>query len=314
MTYLITFLLVCLSALFSGLTLGFFSLQKDDLKRKAELGDISAQKIYKLRKRGNLLLCTLLIGNVAVNTTLSIFLSSFATGFTAGLIATGLIVIFGEITPQAIFSRHALKLGSKLTWIVWFFVVILFPICWPIAWILNRLLGKELPTIYSKEEIVKMIEFHEDSKRSDIDADEEKLMKGVLTYSEKNVSEIMTPIEKAIVLEGDSRLNIPLIRQIRSYGHSRIPVYKDNINKIVGILFVKDLVGLEPDKKDIKNIARKQIIHVRPDRKLDNLLNDFKRTHKHLFIVADKGKVLGLVTIEDVLEEIMGDEIIDEFD
>jgi len=314
MIYLITFLLILLSALFSGLTLGFFSLRRDDLKRKAELGHKEAIKVYKLRKRGNLLLCTLLIGNVAVNTTLSIFLNSFATGFTAGLIATSLIVIFGEITPQAIFSRYALTLGSKLTWLVWFFIIILFPICWPLAFILDKALGKEMSTIYSKKELVKLIEHHEDSKRSDIDADEEKIMKGVLTYSNKIVSDIMTPIGKVIALEADSRLNIAMVRQIRSYGHSRIPVYKDNINEIVGILYVKDLVGVELDKKSIKDIMRTKIIHVRTDRKLDNLLNDFKRTRKHIFIVANKAKVVGIVTIEDVLEEIIGDEIIDEFD
>jgi len=314
MIYLITFLLILLSALFSGLTLGFFSLHRDDLKRKVELGHKEAIKVYKLRKRGNLLLCTLLIGNVAVNTTISIFLNSFATGFTAGIISVSLIVVFGEITPQAIFSRYALTLGSKLTWLVWFFIVIFFPICWPLSWMLDKILGKEMSTIYSKKELVKIIEHHEDSTRSDIDFDEEQIMKGVLTYSDKIVSDIMTPIGKVIALEADSRLNIAMIRQIRSYGHSRIPVYKNSINEIIGMLYVKDLVGVELDKKSIKDIIRTKIIHVRSDRKLDNLLNDFKRTRKHIFIVANKAKVLGIVTIEDVLEEIIGDEIIDEFD
>ncbi len=108
MDYFIVILLVVLSRIFSGLTLGFFSLNKDDLERKAELGDERAKKIYKLRKNGNLLLCTLLIGNVAVNSTLSIFLGSIVSGFTAGIMATALIVVFGEIVPQASFSRFAL--------------------------------------------------------------------------------------------------------------------------------------------------------------------------------------------------------------
>jgi len=115
MTYLIVVFLVLFSALFSGLTLGFFSLNKDDLERKAELGDKQAKKVYKIRKNGNLLLCTLLIGNVAVNSTLSIFLGSLASGFMAGLIATALIVVFGEIIPQAAFSRYALTLGAQFS-------------------------------------------------------------------------------------------------------------------------------------------------------------------------------------------------------
>ena len=110
MDYFIVLVLVSFSALFSGLTLGFFSLNRDDLQRKSELGDKKAKKIYSIRKRGNLLLTTLLVGNVAVNATLSIYLGSIASGFIAGIIATGLIVVFGEIVPQATFSRFALML------------------------------------------------------------------------------------------------------------------------------------------------------------------------------------------------------------
>ena len=125
MAYFIIVVLVLLSALFSGLTLGFFSLNRDDLQRKVKLKDAQAIKVYQVRKNGNLLLCTLLIGNVAVNSTLSIFLGSIASGFMAGLIATSLIVVFGEIIPQAAFSRYALILGSKLAWLVRLFIFVL---------------------------------------------------------------------------------------------------------------------------------------------------------------------------------------------
>ena len=184
MTYLIVIVLIMMSALFSGLTLGFFSLNKDDLGRKAELGDKQAKKVYSVRKNGNLLLCTLLIGNVAVNSVLAIFLGSIASGVAAGLLATGLIVIFGEIVPQAAFSRYALALGSRLVWLVRIFLIILFPICWPLAWILDKVLGDELDTVYSKRELIKMIEKHEDLSESEIDEDEERIIKGGLSYSE----------------------------------------------------------------------------------------------------------------------------------
>ena len=95
MNYVIIILLLSLSAIFSGLTLGLFSLNVSELKRKIRLGDKKAEKVYKVRKNGNLLLCTLLIGNVAVNSTMAIFLGSIATGVVAGLISTGLILVFG---------------------------------------------------------------------------------------------------------------------------------------------------------------------------------------------------------------------------
>jgi metal transporter CNNM len=113
MTYIIITVLIFFSALFSGLTLGLMGLDKYELKRKVELGNADAQKVYPLRKQGNLLLTTLLVGNVAVNAALSIFLGSIASGLVAGVVATVLIVIFGEIIPQSVFSRFALKLGAR---------------------------------------------------------------------------------------------------------------------------------------------------------------------------------------------------------
>jgi len=106
--------LVILSALFSGLTLGLMGLNVHDLKRKSDLGDEDAAAIYPIRKDGNLLLTTLLLGNVAVNTILAVLLTEFASGLVASLIATSLIFLFGEIIPQAIISRYALTFGARM--------------------------------------------------------------------------------------------------------------------------------------------------------------------------------------------------------
>ena len=311
----IVIVLLSISAIFSGLTLGFFSLNKKDLERKANLGDKQAQKVYNLRKNGNLLLCTLLIGNVAVNATLSIFLGSIASGLIAGIVATSLIVIFGEIVPQAIFSRHALKLGAKLAWLVRIFIFLFYPISRPIAWALDRGLGKEMPTIYSKHELIKIIEDHEDSEESDIDIDEEKILKGALSYSSKTVNDILTPRTEIFALPFDQKLTKKNIEKICKKGHSRIPVYKKDLDDIIGILYVKDLLLNNYKNKSVKDIARDKVIFVDIDKPLDDLLNAFKTTKNHLFVALDKqGVVSGIVTIEDVIEEIIGSEIVDEYD
>ena len=315
MEYLIVIILVIFSAIFSGLTLGFFSLNKDDLERKSELGDNQAKKVYRIRKNGNLLLCTLLIGNVSVNSAISIFLGSIASGIIAGLIATSLIVIFGEIVPQAFFARHALSLGAKFTWLVKIFIFIFLPISWPVSKLLDKILGQELNTVYSKKELVKLIEKHEDLKESDIDADEERIMKGVLSYSDKTVSSIMTPRTEIIALKYNKQLNKKIIHEIKMTGHSRIPVYRKNRDDIIGILYVKDLIGNEWNNKNASDAANKKVIFVKENKPLDDLLEDFKKTKNHLFIVLDEyGGVSGIVTMEDVLEEIIGAEIVDEFD
>jgi len=150
MNYVIVIFLVSLSGLFSGLTICLFSIDKNELKRKISLGNKEAKKIYSVRKNGNLLLSTLLLGNVAVNSALAIFLGDIASGIIAGLVATGLIVVFGEILPQAIFIRYAMSIGAKTSWLVKIFIFILYPFCWPISLILDKMLGKEIPTVYSK--------------------------------------------------------------------------------------------------------------------------------------------------------------------
>ena len=315
MDLIIITILLFLSAIFSGLTLGFFSLNKEDLKRKADLGDNEARKVYAIRKNGNLLLCTLLIGNVAVNSALSIFLGGIVSGVVAGIMATSLIVIFGEILPQAIFSRYALKIGAKFSWLVRIFIFIFYPVTLPIACALNKGLGEEIPTIYSKRELIKIIEDHEDSNESDIDTDEEKIIKGALSYSSKTVDDILTPRTEVFSLPVDQKLNKSNIALICKKGHSRVPVYEKNLDNIVGILYAKDLLLKDYESKSVGDIARDNVIFVDIDKPLDDLLNAFKNTKSHLFVVLDKhGVVSGIVTIEDVIEEIIGSEIVDEYD
>jgi len=315
MDYFVVIILVCFSAMFSGLTLGFFSLNRNDLKRKAKLGDKKAKKVYRLRKDGNLLLCTLLVGNVAVNTILSVFLGQLFASAIAVIFATGLIVIFGEILPQATFTRYALTFGAKLTLLVRVFIIIFWPVCWPIARALDKMLGDELPTIYTKQELAKIIEEHENLKDSDVDTDEERIVKGALSYSDKTVRKVLTPRNAMFTLPYDQVINRDTIAQIRKTGHSRIPIYKKSRDNIVAILYVKDLVGRKWQGKTIGEMARKEVIFVDSSKTLDNLLNNFKRKKNHMFVVQNEfGVISGIVTIEDVIEEIIGFEIVDEFD
>ena len=315
MDYLIIVLLVSLSGLFSGLTLGFFTLDTSDLKRKADLGDKKAKKILPIRKNGNLLLCTLLVGNAATNSALSIYLGSIAPGLIAGLIATALIVVFGEIIPQASFSRYALTVGSKLSWLVKFFIAIFYIVCKPMSLILNKALGEEIPTIYSKHELIKIVEEHEDSKISDIDADEEKIIRGALSFSNKTVSDIMTPRTQIFSFSHNQKITKKILHEIIEVGHSRIPVYKNKVDNIVGILYVKDMISHNYKNKTAKDLARKKVLFVDYNKPLDDLLAAFRKTRNHLFVVlGEYGNVTGIVTIEDVIEEIIGEEIVDEYD
>ncbi|MCK4539719.1 DUF21 domain-containing protein [Candidatus Parcubacteria bacterium] len=315
MDYLIVTILVLLSGLFSGLTLGLLSLDKNELERKISLGNEKAKKIFAVRKRGNLLLCTLLLGNVGVNSTLAIFLGNIASGVVAGITATGLIVIFGEIIPQATFAKYAMQLGAKTAWLVKIFIFILFPVCWPIAWILDKTLGEEIPSIYSKKELIQIIKEHGCSKESNVDADEERIIEGALSFSDKNAEQIMTPRTVVYALEISACLDEKLLNRIKKEGFTRIPVYKKLIDNVVGILYAKDLINIKLGLK-IKDIYKKEKILTVPRRqKLDQLLNIFIGSKVHLALVKDEYHGLeGVVALEDVIEEILKREIVDETD
>ena len=315
MNYLIVFILIIFSALFSGLTLGLMSLSAQELKRKASLGDKDAKKVYPIRSKGNLLLCTLLVGNVAINSAIAIFLGSIASGVAAGLIATGLIVIFGEILPQAVFSRFALVLGAKTVWIVKIFLYILYPICWPIAWMLDKALGEELTTIYSKKELMKIMEEHKEDQDSDIGIEEERIVKGALTFSDKEVKDVMTPRTVMFALEFSEKIDKKLFDLISESSYSRIPVYKDNKDNIVGILYVSDLLGSKNLNKTIGEVVNKELFFVNENKKLNEVFNSFLKTRHHLFIAVNNfNEVIGVITLEDVIEEIVSSEIMDEND
>ncbi len=314
--YLIVVFLLSLSALFSGLTLGLMGLSAHELKRKAELGDKNAEKVYKVRLDGNLLLTALLIGNVAVNSVLSIFLSSLTSGVVAALLATALIVIFGEIIPQAVFSRFALRLGARFAPLVRVLIFVLYPVIAPVAFVLDKLLGEELPTIYSKKELIKLIEEHEDAGDSEIDEDEERILKGALTFSEKLVKDVMTPETVIESYSINQKIDKEFIKRVKESGFSRFPIFDEQNEEVIGILHATDLIGLDGEEgKQISELQLSDPEFVSENEALDNALNKFLKSRKHLFIVKNEfGTVVGVLSLEDIVEEILEQEIVDERD
>jgi len=317
MNYAIVIILVTLSGTFSGLTLGMFSLNVTALERKIKLGDVRAQKIYTVREKSSLLLCTLLLGNVAVNSAIAIFLGSIAKGVIAGIISTGLIVVFGEIFPQAVFSRHALTLGAKTVWLVRVFMVLLFPVSWPLAWLLDKILGKESAVLWSKQEIMEIIKFHEDSPESPIDSDEERISLGALSFSDKTAENIYTPRSHVYCLQGERLMDSHLLSEIKERGFSRIPVYMESDPLRMGILMAKELIGIKGDEnRTVWEFVHKENLIIIPEYiKLDSLMNMFIQRKMHLGLIFNKDKkFIGIVSLEDVLEEILREEIFDEMD
>lgn len=328
--YTIIIVLVLFSAFFSGLTLALMGLDTTGLEIVMSGDDPAlaraAGRIYPVRKNGNLLLCTLLLGNVAVNTLLGILMADLTSGTVGFITSTAMIVVFGEIIPQATFSRYALQVGEKAIPLMKIIIVIFYVIAKPLAFCLDKLLGHELGTVYSKAEFSKLLEIHMNAGQ--LNQDEGQAMKGALQYQDMTVQEVYTPLDKTFMVNVDDRLNFETMSIIFKTGYSRIPVYENNVSNVVGLLFVKDLIFINPvDCTPVRNFVEifgRGAHVVWLDDKLGEVLTFLKKGHCHMALVRDVNKgdgtgdplyeVKGIITLEDIIEVILGDQIIDETD
>ena len=277
-------MLLCLSGLFSGLNLGLMALDKTELKIIERCGSHNEKKYAKvispLRKRGNFLLCTLLLGNVLVNNSLTILLDNVTNGLIAVIAATAFIVCFGEIIPQAVCSRHGLAVGAKTRFITYMFMILTFPLSYPISLLLDKALGDEIGQVYNREKLQELIRVTKDF--SALDDDEVNIISGALTLTKKTVSDIMTRIEDVFMLEyNECVLNFEAMSEIMKRGYSRIPVYENDKSNIVALLNIKDLALIDPDDntplKTVCKFYQHHLIFVFDDHRLDQMLQDFRQ-------------------------------------
>ncbi|XP_016409890.1 metal transporter CNNM4-like [Sinocyclocheilus rhinocerous] len=322
--------LLVLSGMFSGLNLGLMALDPMELRIVQSCGTNKekkyARKIEPIRSKGNYLLCSLLLGNVLVNTTLTILLDDLiGSGLGAVVASTVGIVIFGEIVPQALCSRHGLAVGANTIMLTKFFMLLTFPLSFPVSKLLDYILGQEIGTVYNREKLVEMLKVTE--PYNDLVKEELNIIQGALELRTKTVEDVMTPLSNCFMIHTDAVLDFNTMSEIMESGYTRIPVYDTERSNIVDILYVKDLAFVDPDDcttlKTVTKFYNHPVHFVFHDTKLDAMLEEFKKGKSHLAIVQkvnNEGEgdpfyeVLGLVTLEDVIEEIIKSEILDESD
>ncbi|KAF4112714.1 metal transporter CNNM4 isoform X1 [Onychostoma macrolepis] len=322
--------LLVLSGMFSGLNLGLMALDPMELRIVQSSGTEKekkyARKIEPIRRKGNYLLCSLLLGNVLVNTTLTILLDDLIGSGLAAVIASTIgIVIFGEIVPQALCSRHGLAVGANTIHLTKFFMLVTFPLSFPVSKLLDCVLGQEIGTVYNREKLLEMLKVT--APYNDLVKEEMNMIQGALELRTKTVENIMTPLGDCFMINSDTVLDFNTMSEIMESGYTRIPVYEEERSNIVDILFVKDLAFVDPDDcttlKTITKFYNHPVHFVFHDTKLDSMLEEFKKGKSHLAIVQKVNsegegdpfyEVLGLVTLEDVIEEIIKSEILDESD
>ncbi|KAJ7594764.1 hypothetical protein C8J56DRAFT_855249 [Mycena floridula] len=304
--------LVLLSGLFAGLTLGYMSLDQTQLSVLALSGTPEQRKyanqIMPIRKNGHLLLVTLLLANMIVNESLPIFADKVLGGpVQSVVISTVLIVIFSEIIPQALFTRHGLYLGAKGAGLTMCLIYAMGIVSYPVAKLLDFILGSNHGIIYRRAELKELIAMHSSlsAHGGDLKSDTVTIIGATLDLQEKVVRQAMTPISDVFMLSIDSKLDYALLKKIVDSGHSRIPVYEEvdvpdtaraagiiardatKVNKIIGIFLVKQCVLLDPkDATPLRQLQLNRVPFVPNNESLLGILDKFQQGGSHMAIVS----------------------------
>lgn len=309
-------LLVGLAAVCSGLNVAFMSLNLGDLKRKRKLGNKHAAALVPLRKNAHLTLAAILLTNVAAASATPLVIDSELSGILAGIISTLLLVVFSEIMPQALFAQNALLWCGRLSWLIRAMIIITYPVAKPLQLLLDRMFSKSAKELHTRHELGLLIAEHLGAKESELDEDEVEIIRGALQLSEKRVGTIMTPIDQVYWLKPQDIIDDKLIDDIKASGRSRIPILNSAKTICFGVLLVKDLVDIDFDETQprIDDIYLHPIQAVGSMTALDTMFRKFIGARTHLMPVEKDDVIVGIVTIEDLIEEILGHEIEDETD
>lgn len=312
------FFLLFLSGFFSAAEIALFSISRVKARHIGKGPKVADKLIKKMKDDPHKLLSTILIGNntanvasAAIATSVAIVtFDSNAVGIATGIM-TFLILVFGEIFPKSIATRNNLMIARIVIRPVYWLSILFFPLI-KILDFITFLFGKvkDRPTV-TEEELISIVDVVEEEGQ--IKQEEKELIRNIFEFDNTSTSEIMTARSDMFVIDADNAL--PL-KAIMKSGFTRIPVIEKNMDNVIGILNIKDFfmhVATGKNKPNIRNIMR-QPYFIPENKKLDTLLHQFKQRKDHMAIVVDEhGGVSGLVTLEDVLEEIVG-EICDETD
>ncbi|PIQ18696.1 MAG: gliding motility-associated protein GldE [Flavobacteriaceae bacterium CG_4_8_14_3_um_filter_34_10] len=325
-------LLLLFSALISGAEVALFSLTPTDFELDPAKRSKKQIVIIKLLDRPKKLLATILVANNTINIAIVILFESLSNvwfqnlqtsltfhNFTLDLVffikvglATFIILLFGEILPKIYASRNKMKFSLFIAYPIKVLDVLLSPISLPMRSVtlyIHQKFGKQ-KTNLSVDQLSQALEL---TSEEDTTKEEQKILQGIVSFGNTDTKQVMKPRMDIFALRDDLPYK-DVLPQIIEQGYSRIPVYKENMDTIIGILYVKDLIPYI-DRKQFNWISLvREPFFVPENKKLDDLLNEFKEKRIHLAIVVDEyGGTCGVISLEDIIEEIVGD-ISDEFD
>jgi putative hemolysin len=318
------FVLLFCSAIVSGAEVALFSLSQKDIDDTLLAHPSKGKIISELLEKPKKLLATLLVANNFINIGVVILFSFAGKDLFSAItlpvlkfifeviVVTFLILLFGEVLPKVYASRNNIKFAKMVAYPIAGLGIVLSPISSPMRKVtiyLHNKLGKQ-KTNFSVNQLSQALELTDTEETS---TEEQKILEGIVTFGNTDTKQVMSPRIDIFALDIEETFE-EIYTKIIEKGFSRIPVYRDNIDQIEGVLFVKDLLPhIDKTEFDWKTLMREPFF-VPENKKIDNLLKDFQTKKSHLAIVVDEyGGTSGLVSLEDIIEEIVGD-ISDEFD
>lgn len=317
--------LLVISGLVSGSEVAFFSLSSDELDKLKESDEKRDQRAYSLMKDPRELLATILIINNLVNI-LIVTISTVATLEVVGydnadgkvffyltIVITIIIIFFGEIIPKV----YATNRGYEFARLVTPLLFVSNKICKPVSWFLmsiSNLIERRIEKKGYNLSVDEVNQALEITDEKEISQEEKGILKGIVNFGTLSVKQVMKSRVDIMALDIETDFH-DLMDQINKTGYSRIPVYSESVDKIEGILYIKDLLPHLDNEEDFKwQTLMRPGYFVPESKKIDDLFRDFQEKQVHMAIVVDEyGGTEGLITLEDVIEEIVG-EINDEFD
>ena len=322
------FVLLLCSALISGAEVAFFSLTPANFITEDGKRSKTQNIVINLLEKPKKLLATILVANNFINIAIVLLFDNLADDLFAGIntefygidlrfffevgLVTFLILLFGEILPKVYASRNKVQFSNFMAYPINFLDSLFSPLSTPMRAVtlyFHEKLGKQKSFI-SIDHLSQALEL---TSEEDTTREEQKILQGIVTFGNTDTKQVMRPRMDIFALNEESSYQ-DIIPEIIENGYSRIPVFRENVDNVIGILYIKDLLPYLNEKKFNWTSLLREPYFVPENKKLDDLLNEFKDKKNHLAIVVDEyGGTSGLISLEDIIEEIVGD-ISDEFD
>jgi putative hemolysin len=320
-------ILLLVAAITAGSEISIIAVSRIKLRKLASEGSVTAKIILRVLETPERFFSTILVTNNIVNSLIAVIVAAILIrvmgdqggwGVVLATLISAFLIIVCEVTAKTLAARYSEKMSFALAGPIQWLIKILAPIVWGLERVVNivtMLLGsgaKGRPSLVTEEEIRALIKIGE--SESGIHKDKYRMLSKVFDFSEAVVRSVMTRKDDMTAIDINAKID-DILEHVLESGYSRIPVYKDSSENIIGMINMKDLLNLAHNKE---LIVFQDIVYpatfVPETKKVTELLKEFQKGHTHLAIVTDSNtKIIGLVTLEDIIEEIVG-EIEDEYD